>query len=402
MKSKRKVIIALVAVIVGSLLIGGFYLQKKEKEATTERKGELYICPMHPDYVSDRPGNCPICGMKLIPASEKKKPMEHMKMGTIYISPQRQQLIGVKTKRVEKEEVEKTIRTVGRIEYDETKLAYVNLKYSGWIEELYADYVGKFVKKGEILMTVYSPDLIQAQEEYLQTIKNSDDYLKEKAFNKLILWGIDESEIKEIEKDGILLRFPIRSPISGFIIEKKALKGKFFKSGENLFKIADLRKVWVIADIYEYELELVEEGAVAEIELPYLPGKVFKGRVTYIYPDIDPLTRTAKIRIELSNPDYELKPGMYATVILRTKIGERLIIPKDAVLDSGKKKYVFIRKEGGYFEPRIIKLGAELDDYYIVEDGLEEGEEVVTSSNFLIDSESKLKLAISGMKGQSE
>jgi len=250
-------------------------------------------------------------------------------------------------------------------------------------------------------MTVYSPQLIQAQEEYLQALRNNDEILVEKARNKLLLWGIGEDQVKEIEERGVIYNFPIYSPLSGFIVEKTALQGKHFKPGENLFKIVDLSRVWVHAEIYEYELPFVKVGSEAIIELPYLPGETFKGKVTYIYPHLEEKTRTVKVRLEFPNPDYRLKPGMYTTVRIITPVGKKLVIPKDAILDSGERKYVFVKRGRGTFEPRIVELGPEVDDYYILKSGVSEGEEVVVSANFLIDSESKLKAALTGMGGHS-
>ncbi len=218
---------------------------------------------------------------------------------------------------------------------------------------------------------------------------------------KLELWNLDEREISRIEKDGVVYRVPIFSTREGFIVEKTINEGDHFMAGKNLLKIADLSVVWVYADIYEYELPFVRLDSRAIINLPYLPGETLEGKVSYIYPHLSKKTRTVRVRLEFPNPGYRLKPGMYATVKIKTPFGEHLVIPKDAVLNSGERMYVFVKKGKGIFEPRIIKTGPELEDSYIVEDGLAEGEEVVTSANFLIDSESKLKAALSGMGGSS-
>ena len=369
---------------------------------------------MHPDYVSDRPGDCPICGMRLVPASElagEEMPTasmegmeegaraEHMPHGLapVRIPPTRQQLIGVKTAPVRRAQVHKSIRTVGRIDYDETRLTYVNLKFSGWVEELAADYTGKRVEKGDLLMVVYSPQLIQAQEEYLQALSNGDEELTRRARSKLLLWGVRPDQLQQIEENGVLYAFPIYSPVGGYIVEKTALEGKHFKAGENLFVIADLSTVWVYADIYEYELPFVQVGAMAHVTLPYLPGQTFMGHVSYIYPQVNERTRTIQVRMAFPNPDLKLKPGMYATVEIFAPPSVALAIPKEAVIRTGERDYVFVKKGAGTFEPRLVTLGPEFDDHYAVLEGLSEGEEVVVSASFLIDSESRLKAAISGM-----
>ncbi len=383
---------------------GTTYKEKKDEKKT------IYHCPMHPSYTSDKPGECPICGMTLVPVEEEHKHTEEgMAEGAVKISTEKQQLIGVKLGKVEYRNLRKEIRTVARVTYDERRLTYINTKFSGWIEDLYVDYTGKLIKKGEPLFSIYSPEIVSAQEEYLLALKAKNlfqgkayselpqgtDTLLDSSKRRLLYWDIKEEQIKELEKTGKPLKTLIfYSPITGFVIEKNILKGKYVTPGENLYKIADISNIWVIADIYEYNLPFISIGQETSFELSYLPGEKFSGKITYIYPYLENETRTVKVRIELPNRDFKLKPDMFGNIIINVDIGKRLTIPEDAVIDTGERKIVFIDRGDGLFEPKEVKLGLKTGDYYEVLDGLNEGEKVVTSANFLIDSESKLKSAI--------
>ena len=309
------------------------------------------------------------------------------------------------------------IRMVGRVAYDERKLAEVTLKIAGWIQDLYADYTGKLVKKGEPLFTLYSPDLVTAQEEYLlarrtqEQLKDSDvpgarasaQSLVQASRQRLLLWDLAPARIHALEEAGKpQLYQTIYSPRSGFIIEKAAYQGHRVEPGMTLYKIADLSTVWVEADVYEYELPLVHVGQEAKVSLSSYPGAAFTAKVTYLYPYLDEKTRTGKVRFELANTsDWKLKPAMYATAELTVELGEKLVVPESAVLDSGVRQVVFVDKGQGRFVPQEVQLGDRVDHAVEVRAGLTEGERVVTSGNFLIDSESKLQAAESmmGMMG---
>ncbi len=374
----------------------------------------MYHCPMHPTYVSDRPGECPICGMDLVLIEEEEvEGMEGIEgLATVKITPERQQLIGVRTGTVEYKPLKKVIRTVGKVDYDERRLAYVNTKVGGWIEKLFVDYTGQLVKKGQPLLSIYSPELVSTQQEYLLALK-AKKYLEDSPFKeiasggdsllrstkrRLLLWDITERQIRELERSGKPRKtMTINSPIDGFVVHKTALEGKYANPGENLYRIANLSTVWVYADIYEYEIPLIEVGQEATVTFSYYPGEAFTGRVIYIYPYLEKKTRTVKVRIEFNNPGFRLKPEMYANVELSIDLGERLAIPESAVLDSGKRQIVFVDRGEGYFQPREVKLGQKVENYYVVLDGLSAGERVVTSANFLIDSESKLRSAIEAL-----
>ncbi|HYE36926.1 efflux RND transporter periplasmic adaptor subunit [Methylocaldum sp.] len=333
---------------------------------------------------------------------------------TMVISPERLQSIGVKFEPVERRAMERTIRTVGRVEVDERQLARVTIKLEGWIDRLFVNYTGERVKQGQMLFTLYSPELLATQEEYLiawrarRTLGDSEfpevasgaKALLEASRRRLLLWDIEESHIRDLERTGEVLKtLPIHAPQSGTVINKMAVVGLQTKPGDELYTIADLSRIWVIGDIYEYELPLVAIGQTAIVSLSYAPDVSLNARIGFIYPTVDPETRTGKVRFELDNPGERLKPGMYANVELRIPLGQRLVVPKDAVLESGERQIVFIHKGGGRLEWRNAKIGLRSGDRVEVLEGLTEGEHVVISANFLIDSESQLKAAVGGMAG---
>lgn len=334
--------------------------------------------------------------------------------GIVTIPPERLQTIGVKYEQVARRPLEKVIRTVGRVAIDERSLAKVTIKFHGWIEELFVSALGDHVKKGQRLFTIYSPDLVASQEEYLLAVqgrkqmgesefpevaRGSQDLL-EATKRRLQLWDITDDHIRELEKTGKVLKtLPIHSPITGTVIKKEALAGAHVDPGEELYMIADLSHLWILADIYEYELSFVKKEQKAAVTLSYDPSTVLTGHVGFIYPTLDPTTRTAKVRFELDNPDEKLKPDMYANVELRVGLGTKLAIPQEAIIESGQKQVVFLHLGGGRLEPRLIKTGVKTGEWSEVLAGLKEGEHVVTSANFLIDSESRLKSVVESMGG---
>ena len=342
---------------------------------------------------------------------KKEGKMVEVAPGTVQISPERQQLIGVRIGTVEKRPLQKVIRTNGRVEFDEKRLATISPKIGGWIEELYVDFTGAPVKKGAPLLTLYSPELVSTQEEYLAALRArqelaaspypevaaSGNALVESARRRLRLWDISEEQIRELEQTGQVRKsLTLYSPYSGIVLEKMAFKGMRVEPGMALYKLADLTVVWLIADIYEYELPLIRLGQQASINLSYLPGEAFTGKAVFIYPYLDAQTRTARVRFEFANPRGTLKPEMYAGVEITIRLGDKVAVPEGAIIDTGIRKVAIVEKGAGYFEPRDVKLGTKAGDYYEVLDGLKVGERVVTSANFLIDSESKLKEAVGG------
>lgn len=382
-----------------------------ESEGSGERKIAYYHDPMHPWYTSDKPGKAPDCGMDLVPVYAGEGEAQGIKIDPITI-----QNIGVKTEEVTRRQLNKTIRTTGKVDFDETRLYSISSKVMGWVEELYVDYTGKSVRKDEPLMELYSPELVSTQEEYLEALRyekqlklagmeearRSAAELVRSARRRLQYWDVPEPEIDALEQRGSPEKtVTLVSSVDGIVIDKMAFKGKSVMVGMDLYKIADLSTVWVLADIYQYELPWVKVGQPVDLELSYLPGKAFKGRITYIYPYLNDMTKTAKVRIEVRNtPGLELKPEMFATVkITSPLVVDALALPDQAIIRSGERDLVVIALGGGYFDPREVKLGIAADGYVQILEGVREGERIVTSSQFLIDSESNLKAAIGMMAG---
>lgn len=330
------------------------------------------------------------------------------------ITPERLQTIGVKFEPAARRPLDHIIRTVGRVEVDERRLSRITLKLEGWVNQLFVNYTGEKVKKGQVLFTLYSPELVATQEEYLIALSSSRTLgksefpevatgaqaLLESSRRRLLLWDIESRHIQDLERTGnVLTTLPIHAPQTGTVINKTAVVGLYTKPGDELYTIADLSHIWIIGDIYEYELPLVSVGQNATVTLSYAPDVMLQARVTFIYPTVDLQTRTAKVRFELDNPDEKLKPGMYANLELKVPLGTRLIVPKDAVLESGERRIIFIHHGDGRLEWREAKIGQRSGDWLEILNGVHEGEHVVTSANFLIDSESQLKAAIGGMPG---
>ncbi|HWO41517.1 MAG TPA: efflux RND transporter periplasmic adaptor subunit [Candidatus Eisenbacteria bacterium] len=353
-------------------------------------------------------------GMAGMPGMEGMQGMGGMAPGTIMLSPQKQQLLGVRTAVVERKPLTKTVRTVGVIAYDETRVTRVHSKIEGWIEKLYVNYTGKQVEKGQPLFTIYSPELLATQQEYLLAVKARERFstssipevraggesLVEASKRRLALWDISEKQIRELEERGEAQRaLTLYAPHSGFVIKKEAYEGMRIMPDKELYTIADLSTVWVIVDIYESEIPFVRPGQRASVSLSYDPSAAFNGKVSYIYPYLDEKTRTAKVRLELPNPGFRLKPDMYVNAEIKIDRGRHLAIPEEAVLDSGVRRVVFIDKGNGHFEPKEVKLGAKMDGHYQVLDGVDEGQRIAASSAFLLDSESRLAEAMGAMAG---
>jgi Cu(I)/Ag(I) efflux system membrane fusion protein len=461
---------ALVAMLAAGLAIGGgaalvVQRQHRHGSASGETASDgakpaehktVYVCPMHPSITSDHPADCPICGMKLVPKSagatagegERKivfyrSPMDpkqtsptprkdemgmdylpvhedEVKGGaaveglvTVPIDPQRQQLIGLRTAEVTRGPVVASWRTVGKVAVDETRVHHVNIKVAGFAERVFADYVGKEVRRGQPLFTIYSPELLSVQQEYLLALgtrkaleggdvaAHAGDELVQSARERLKLWDISEPEIERLERSGKATKtLTIYSPMSGVVTKKDVVMGHRLNEGDMPYEITDLSSVWVLADAYESDLGRLRLGMTATLSLPAFPNRTFRGRVIFIDPILDPKTRTAKVRLEFPNRTGELRPEMFGEVVLQTKPREGLRIPVDAVIDSGTRKVVFVALGDGKFQPREVKLGAATSDTVEVLSGLVAGEHVVTRANFLIDSESHLRASLAAMGGK--
>ncbi len=373
-----------------------------------ERKILYWYDPMHPAYKSDKPGIAPDCGMELVPKYADEGSAS-LPPGTVTISSDKQQMMGVRTATVERKPLSRELRTTAQIVADETKTSHVHVKVSGYVHQVYVDFVGQQVKEGQPLFTLYSPDLLSTQQEYLiakrgeQTlggapyneVSEGARSLLKSARERLRLWDITDEQIKKLDETGKAEEMiTFYSPVSGFVTDRKALPHMAVTPETELYTLADYSTVWANADIYEYELPYVRMGQRVKLSLSYDPGKSYSGRISFIYPTVDPQTRTAKARIEIANPNLELKPGMFADAAIKVEYGTKIIVPQEAVLNSGRRQTVFVVHEGGAFEPRTITVGPIVSGNVVVLSGLKEGEKIVTSGNFLIDSESRLKSAL--------
>ncbi len=331
--------------------------------------------------------------------------------GPVQISPAQERLIGVTTARAEYRTLEKAIRTTGRVDIDETRIAKVHTRISGWIQKVFVDYTWQHVNKGDALFTIYSPELLATEQEYLlalkgkrqleassiQEVRAGAESLLEAARRRLSLWEISEDQINEIEKTGQAKRdLVLYSPITGHVMERKAFPNQYVTPDMDLYTVVDHTRVWVYADVYESEIGLVQPGQEATLTIDAFPGVVFRGKVSYLRPHLDMQTRTLKVRMEFPNPDLKLKPEMYAHVELRIPLGRRLAVPDSAVFDSGTRQLVFVETGPGSFEPRDVKLGVRTEGAAEVLQGLKPGETVSSSATFLIDSESQLRAALAG------
>lgn len=387
--------------VVVLVVIGGIGYAFRSRLARVP--GVARVLDLVPVKVGEQ-GSSPAQGRKAEPAAAGQREQ-------IAIDPRRQQLIGVRTAPVKRASIAQSIRTIGLVRYDETRLADVNLKLEGWIRDLYVDYTGQLIRKGQPLFTIYSPEMLSTENEYLLALKTREqlqqsqiadarihaDQLVEAARERLRLWDLPAEQIKALEDTRqAQATVTFASPADGFVIEKQAVKGMHVRPGQTLYKVADLSVVWVEADVYENEIRGVRVGARATVTIDAYPTERFAGRAIYVYPTVDETTRTVKVRLELMNGAGRLKPGMYANVELNETNATGLVVPTNAVLDSGREQVVFVAQGDGYFEPRRVKLGHRLQDTIEIVEGVKEGELVATGATFLLDSESQLRASLQG------
>lgn len=378
-----------------------------------ERKILYYYDGMNPAFRSDKPGKAPD-GMDLVPMyADGEESTASMPAGMVKISATKQQLIGVRTEAVKREPLSRTIRAVAQVQIDETKIARIHVKIAGWVEKVQVDFIGKLVGKGQPLFSLYSPDLMATQQEYLiarraqkdlgtspfAEVSRGSETLLQAARERLRLWDMSEEQIQKLDETGEVSRTTtMYSPIDGFVLKREVFERTYITPETELYEIADFSTVWVNAEVYEYELPYVRVGQAARMSLSYFPGKNYTGKVVYINPTVDPITRTVRVRLEFPNREFELKPDMFADVEMQIAYGTQTVVAQEAVLDSGSEQVVFVALENGYFEPRKVVAGPRLGDRIVILSGLKPGETIVSSGNFLIDSESRLKSSMGGMK----
>jgi RND family efflux transporter MFP subunit len=410
-------LVLLAAAFAGGFGYGRWYGVKAGKPG--ERKVLYYVDPMHPSYKSDRPGIAPDCGMKLEPVYADGGPAAQAETeapppGTIQISPERQQTIGVRYGAAEYTSAGETIRAVGKVAIDETRVVRVHPKVEGWIERVAVDFMGAEVHKGQPLVTLYSPEMLASQQEYLlalrardamrtggaiaEAVANSESMI-DASRRRLELWDFNAAQIADVERTGKAVRaITVFAPESGFVTARNSFPSQRVTPDTELYAIADLSRVWVMADVFEGDVAKIHVGQVATVRMPIEGSSAITVRVNNILPQVDPQTRTLKVRLEAANPGMRLKPEMFVDVEFALGAPRRLTVPVDAVLDSGQKQTVFVDRGNGNLEPRQVRVGERLGDRIVILGGLKTDERIVTSANFLIDSESQLKAAISGME----
>jgi RND family efflux transporter MFP subunit len=363
---------------------------------------------MNPQNHYSKPGKAPD-GMDLVPmpaASLAQSSGDKLQPGAIVVPAEKQTLAGVRTALVERKALAREIHTTAEIVADESRISHVHVKVSGFIDRVYVNSIAQLVRKGQPLFTFYSPDLVATEEEYLiakrgdrtlasapfKEIAQGAQSLLESARQRLRYWDISDEQIRQLDQSGKAIRtLTIYSPVSGFVTDRKAYPQASITPDTELYTISDLSSVWALADIYENEVPYVRVGQRVTFTLSYYPGKTYSGKISFIYPTVDPQTRTVKVRVQLANPGYILKPQMFADAQVHVDYGTQIAVPREAVVDSGAEQQVFVAQAGGVFVPRKVTLGATVDDQVVVLSGLKAGETVVTSGNFLIDSESRLK-----------
>jgi len=419
---KLRKILAVLVLLAGTFASG--YVVRATKHggaATSGRRVLYYVDPMHPAYKSDKPGVAPDCGMTLEPvyaddptatSGHSSEPNAQSKPGAIRISPERQQLIGVKFATVELDGQTRSIRSVGKVTFDETRVAHVHTRIDGWIEKVFVDFTGDFVKQGQPLLTIYSPEMLASQQELLLAARARDlmrnnplasaarhgDSLFDAAKRRLQLWQLSEEQIQRVLTTGEpIASVTLHAPASGFVSERKAFPNQKVTPDSDLYTITDLSRIWIVADVFESDITAIGIGDHAYVSFSNGNAPPLAAKVNYIQPQVDPTTRTLKVRLDAGNPGLRMKPDMFVNVEFGIRGAKQLVVPADAVLDTGDRQTVFVDLGDGYLEPRQVVVGDRFGDRVAITSGLSAGQRVVSSGTFLIDSESQLKAAASGM-----
>ena len=416
---KIGILIAGLVLLLAGYLAGSIRSTEPGRDVgTSGRKVAFYRSPMDPNIRSDHPTKDSM-NMDFVPvyADELDAPSSEVAgRAVVTIPAERRQLLGVQSELLKRASLTRVIRTVGRIVPDERLLHHIHIKYDGFIEHVFVDFIGKFVKRGDPLLSIYSPDLFATQQEYLLARRGESELsrtegdawkrgsaLVEAVRQRLLLWDVRPEEIATLEREGVARRdVNLYADVNGYVLQKQAVHGMRVTPADTLFDLADLSHLWVLADVYEGDLSSIRLGMPAVMETPSAPGRQLRGPVTFISPTVEASTRTTKVRIEIENPGGELKPDMFADVSLNIDLGSALRVPEGAIIDAGDRKLAFVDLGEGRYEPREVILGAKVESGFVVLSGLVEGEKVVVAANFLIDSESSLRAAVSAMKAPSE
>jgi len=402
----RENIILIIAVLAVGLIIGyvvGTPSSKAEskdsKEALVDINEQIFTCSMHPQIRQKGPGLCPICAMELIPSVSGSTDNSGSNPNEIQMSESAMQLANIQTTIVRRGQLVREINLLGRVEVDESRMYEISARFNGRIEKLFVNFTGQKVTKGQLLAKVYSPQLVTAQKELLEALnyKDSKPEIYKSAIGKLKLWDLTDRQIKSIIKNGKpILYFDILSPITGVVSVRHISLGDYVKQGQQMFMVADLSKVWIMFDAYQADLPWIVVNDDVEFSLPSVSGQKLKGKVKYIDPIINPKTRVAKVRVEYSNTDFKIKPDMFVDGVIKSSVNNvknRLLVPKTAVLWTGKRAVVYVKlkdRESPTFLYREIVLGPDAGNYYVVEEGLKEGEEIATNGVFKIDASAQL------------
>jgi Cu(I)/Ag(I) efflux system membrane fusion protein len=409
MTTRTKATIAVTAAALAAAMVSGVScrrsLSAREGASIASPAAQRYHCPMHPSVVSEAPGDCPICGMDLVPIAPvpaAAAPTTTAGRAAVTLSAERRRLLGVHTASVRRLPLTRDIRASGRVTLDERRLHHVHARFDAYVEHLHVDFVGRFVRKGERLLSLYSPDLVATQQEYLlawraqaaSTTSGARDLLAA-ARQRLLLWDIRPGDIEHLETQGTVRRtLDLHAPVSGYVVQKAVFHGMRVTPADTLFDIADLTSVWVLADVYESDLGAVGVGTPAELSVGYVPGRTWTAAVAQVAPIVDEKTRTVQVRLEVDNRAGLLKPEMFADVVLRAGSGHGLVVPFAAIVHAGERDLVFVERADGALEPRTVRLGGRVAEGQHVVDGLAEGETVATPAHFLLDSESSLRSAL--------